>query len=119
MLGFLDKNHRVYLTADVGQGPLDFLVDTGFNGALVIGAELFDHTHAERLGKMLADLASDQTCEYDTFLVEFDWLGERIQTAILVGAGTECLLGTALLEPHRLEIDYGKGTVELIRGEDW
>ena len=53
-----------------------------------------------------------------TFFVEFDWLGQRIQTRLLLGTGTECLLGTALLAPHRLEIDYGKQTVDLIRHHD-
>ena len=33
---------------------------------------------------------------------------------ILVGPGKECLLGTDLLNPHRLEIDFRTRTVRLI-----
>ena len=42
MHGFLDELHQSFLTLDIGQGPLDFLVDTGFAGTLVVGEELFD-----------------------------------------------------------------------------
>jgi hypothetical protein len=37
----------------------------------------------------------------------------------LVAPGKDCLLGTALLDPHRLEIDYGQRTVQLICDSPW
>ncbi len=118
MHGFLD-DRTAFLTLDFGQGAIDFLVDTGFNGTMIVGAELFDPSRAEPYGSVGAELASEQTFEYPTFIVRFEWMGEMLETLVLVGPGTECLLGAALLEPHRLEIDYGKRTVELIRGEEW
>jgi len=50
---------------DIGQGPLDFLVDTGFAGTLVVGEELFDPTNAEWVGESEADLAAGQTQLFD------------------------------------------------------
>jgi hypothetical protein len=38
---------------------------------------------------------------------------------MLVGSGKECLIGTALLNPHRLEIDYEYRTVQLLQGKSW
>ena len=32
--GFLDELLQAFLTLDIDQGPLDFLVDTGFAGTL-------------------------------------------------------------------------------------
>ncbi|HEY2252307.1 MAG TPA: hypothetical protein VGH74_14635 [Planctomycetaceae bacterium] len=119
MLAFLDSNHQAILTFDCGQGPLDFLIDTGFNGSLIIGEDLFDPTHAIPAGAMTADLASDQTFQYETYLIEFEWLGQHLVTRILVGAGKECLVGTALLNPHQLTIDYQNRSVNLVRGMNW
>lgn len=63
MDGFIDELNQAFLTVDLGQGPLDFQIDTGFNGSFVIG--------------------------------------------------------TAMLDPHRLELDYGSRTVRLIRNPTW
>lgn len=119
MHGFLDRDNQAFLTVDIGQGPLDFLIDTGFNGSLIIGEDLFDPAHAIPAGATTAELASHQSFQYQTYLVEFEWLGQLIATRILVGAGKECLLGTALLDPHRLEIDYGQRSVLLNPGTSW
>ena len=116
MHGFLDPlTNESFLTLDFGQGFFDFLIDTGFDGSLVVGEGLLDRSRSLPAGFITAELASGQTYRYETFFVEFDWLGQRIQTRLLLGTGTECLLGTTLLAPHRLEIDYGKQTVDLIR----
>ncbi len=119
MHAFLDPDHQAFLTFDCGQGSLDFLIDTGFNGSLIIGEEVFDPTHAIPAGAMTADLASNQSFQYETYLVEFEWLGQHLVTRILVGAGKECLIGTALLNPHQLTIDYESRSVQLIRGTSW
>lgn len=119
MDGWLDETNEAFLTLDFGQGPLDFLLDTGFLGTLVVGEELFDTGGATPDAYAEADLAADQTFVFPCFFVEFDWFGARVRVRILVGPGTECLFGTELLNPHRLEIDYGKRTVELSRNPSW
>ncbi len=118
--GFLDETNRALLTVDFGQGPLDLVIDTGFDGAFLVGEEFFDESKAvAHAGHIFADLASDQALQYDAWFVEFAWMGEETRTRVMVGPGTDCLIGTALLEPHRLEIDYEKRTVDLIRGSSW
>lgn len=120
MRGLLDEVNRALLTIDCGLGPIDFVIDTGFDGSLIVGDELFEPTDACRqVGHVIADLAAEQVFAYEAWLVQFNWMGEDTQTRVLVGPGTDCLIGTALLEPHRLEIDYEKRTVELIRGSTW
>ena len=100
MHAYLDLDHQAFLTFDCGQGPLDFLIDTGFNGSLIIGEEVFDSAHAIPAGAMTADLASNQSFQFETDLLKFEWFGVPLVTRILVGAGQECLVGTALLNPH-------------------
>jgi hypothetical protein len=57
--------------------------------------------------------------QYETYLLEFEWLGQHLLTRILVGAGKECLIGTALLNPHQLTIDYETRSIDLRRGKSW
>lgn len=114
MEGLLDELNEAFLTIDFGQGPLDFQIDTGFSGTLIVGEELFDASRATPAGTIEARLAADQSWTYDRYDVEFDWLGKRALVRILIGPGKECLLGTQLLDPHRLEIDYGQRSVRLV-----
>ena len=114
MNGFLDEFSAAFLTVDFGQGPLDFLIDTGFNGALVVGEEFFDPTQAVPAGIVQADLATEEEYAYPTFLVQFPWFGETIEVRIMIGPGTTCLLGVALFDERRLEIDYLARSVRVI-----
>lgn len=119
MNGFLDELDQAFLTIDYGQGELDFLVDTGFNGSLLIGDALFDPAKAKFVGTIDAELAAGQTCELRRYELSFLWLGRKIRTRILLGADKECLVGTQLLNPHRLMIDYSQRTVSLVSAADW
>ncbi|HLQ43252.1 MAG TPA: hypothetical protein VK137_00870 [Planctomycetaceae bacterium] len=113
MHGYLDEFDQAFLTVDFGQGPLDFLVDTGFCGSLIIGEELFDSAETIPAGPVKAELAADQVFVYDSYFMEFEWFGQRLEVQALVGPGKECLLGTILLRPHRLEIDYRQREMRL------
>jgi len=117
--GHLDELNQAFLTFDFGQGPLDFHIDTGFSGTLIIGEELFDRSRAIPAGTIEAELAAHQVWIYERFDIQFTWLGQEALVRALIGPGKECLIGTELLHPHRLEIDYGKGTVLLKCDPDW
>ena len=47
------------------------------------------------------------------------WFDEPTRVRVLVGPGKLCLLGTDMLKPHRLEIDFGLRTAQLIRNPAW
>jgi clan AA aspartic protease len=119
MNGFLDEFDRPRCTVDLGQGPLDAVIDTAFSGTLLIGEEIFDSAGAAEAGTAEADLAAHQSYVFNAFDVILNWFGQQVQTRVLVGPGKECLLGTALLAPHRLEIDFEKRTVRLDKGSSW
>lgn len=119
MEGYLDELEQAFLKFDIGQNPLDFLVDTGFSGTLLVGKESFDDSRATPSGTMEATLAAGQTCTFECYDIEFDWFGKRVLVQILTGSGKECLLGTIMLRPHRLEIDYDRRTVALFPNSAW
>ena len=119
MQGITDELDLAFLTVDFGQGPIDFQVDTAFRGTLLIGEDVFDSSRAEPAGFVDADLAADQSYEFPRFRIIFQWLGQAIDTFILVGPGKECLLGTALLSPHHLDIDCEARVVHLTPNPNW
>ena len=114
MRGFIDEFGLSFVTVDFGQGPLDFMIDTGFTGTLIVGEQFFDSRRAEYAGPTDAELADEAWAEYETYYVEFDWFGETIRARILDGPGKTCLLGVALLMDRRLEIDYPASVVNII-----
>ena len=113
MKGFVDDLNQPFLTLDFGQGELDFLVDTGFIGTLVVGEELFDTSNTISAGFVEAELAAGQLYTFACHFVEFEWFGKVTRVRILIAPGTERLLGAELLAPNRLEIDYEQRIVTL------
>lgn len=119
MHGFLDELDQAFLTVQLGDTPLDFQIDTGFSGTLIVGDELFDPACGTPVGPMKAELADEHIARYDGYMVVVNWFDEPTLVQVLVGPGKVCLLGTDMLKPHRLEIDYGVRTVELTRNPNW
>lgn len=119
MRGFLDELDQSFLTVQLAGMPLDFQIDTGFSGTLIVGEELFDPSCGIPAGDMKAELADEHITLYQTFKVVVNWFDEPTRVRILVGPGKACLLGTDMLKPHRLEIDYDERTAELIRNPKW
>ena len=60
-----------------------------------------------------AILADGSLVELETFACFFDWFGNSYETQIVASDGEYPLLGTMLLDGHRLHIDYEAKTVEL------
>jgi predicted aspartyl protease len=117
--GSLDESNEAFLAIDFGQGTLDFLIDTGFSGSLVIGDAFFDESKATFVGTIEAELAAGQIHKFRRFELSFGWFERKVLARVLLGPGKECLVGTQLLNPHRLEIDYERREVRLIPSPTW
>lgn len=119
MDGFVDELNQAFLTVDLGNGPIDFQIDTGFSGAFLIGEEVFDLEHAVETEVVEAVLAADNSQTFQGYELVIQWLAEETLVPILVGPGKDFLIGNAMLNPHRLEIDFGPRTVRLIENGNW
>lgn len=91
------------------------VIDTGFNGDLELPTELRKHLPCHFLGRGESFLAGGQIIEEDQFEVEFAFDGEQLTAVATFAPGNEILLGTRLLEYHRLEIDFPARSVQLTR----
>jgi predicted aspartyl protease len=95
-------------------------IDTGFNGELMatfgdairLGVNVDDSTETVRLG-------DDTQVDVKVGRIRLSWLGEdRLVTVFIsparaVASGPVLLIGTRLLAPHLLFIDFAADTVEI------
>lgn len=119
MKGVIDDTLRALLpfpvsaSRDGNRTDIDVWIDTAFNGGLVIPRKqvaelgLALHSSAEAI------LADGQSVELETLACFVDWFSNSYETQIVASDGEYALLGTMLLDGHRLEIDYKTKTVEL------
>jgi clan AA aspartic protease len=81
-------------------------IDTAFDGHLVFSRQLIDDLKLDSLVQTDAVLADGSVVTLDTFLCFVDWFGERMPLQVIANEGRFPLLGTALLDGHRLQVDY-------------
>jgi clan AA aspartic protease len=90
---------------DGRQVGLEFVVDTGFEGALALPLETIAQLKLPfelELDSVLADGNAVPTPVHSATIL---WQNKRIDVAIL-GLGERPLLGTALLASYRLTVDF-------------
>lgn len=125
MRGRVDGSRQPYLTIDVANG-LSFsgLVDTGFDAKLFI-----DEPTATRIGARYTgnheclDVAHGQTITVDIYELEIIWFNVLLRVEALVLPNDPAnpalefrnLIGTELLSPDTLVIDFGAPVMEIRR----
>jgi clan AA aspartic protease len=88
-------------------------IDTAFNGGLAIPRKKVTELGLSKQSSAEAILAAGRSVELETFACFLDWFGKTYETQIAASDGEYPLLGTMLLDGHRLDINYAAKTVEL------
>ena len=119
MKGFVDDNLRALLRVPVAPSregnrtDIVVWIDAAFNGGLVIPRKQIVELRLVRESSAEAILADGHAIELETFACFFDWFSDCYETQIVANDGEYPLLGTMLLNGHRLDIDYKAKTVDL------
>ena len=88
------------------------IIDTGFNGDLELPLELKTLLPCRYIGQVTSLLAGGQRIEEDTFHVDIQFDGEFVRAEATFVPGGQVLVGTRLLQTHRLEVDFpGRGVL--------
>jgi clan AA aspartic protease len=87
------------------------VVDTGFDGALLLPRGLVERLRLPVVGRLIFQVVGGARTSADVALAEVDWLGEARVFEVIVGEGEDSLLGTEMLGGSLLHIDYVKQTV--------
>jgi predicted aspartyl protease len=117
--GFVDDGLRALLRVPVaasGDGDRNEIlvwIDTAFNRGLVIPRTQIAALGLVKESSAEAILADGNLVELETFACFFDWFGNSYETQIVANDGKYPLLGTMLLDGHRLNVDYEAKTVEV------
>jgi predicted aspartyl protease len=98
------------------------LIDTGFNGELMMGLDAARVKGVEFDEKLATDeYASGEIRDVFEGRLEIQWPGQRRRVSVLVSDvipppkadAPAALIGTRLLRPHLLMIDFGADTLEI------
>jgi predicted aspartyl protease len=95
--------------------PWRAIIDTGFNGDLELPDSFRFSVHPRYRGRTQSILAGGQAVVEDYYQVDFPFDGEAVLAEATFVPGNEILIGTQLLQRHRLEINFPAGTVLLER----
>ncbi len=85
---------------------VECLIDTGFNGALMLPREIISRLGLQILGRVPIIAAGGIKSIADIAELEIEWRGKRQWVEVLISIGEDSLLGTVLLDGTRLMIDY-------------
>jgi len=90
----------------------EFIVDTAFDGALVLPRPVAESLGLVVIGSEEVKLAAGKA-EMQAALAKVRWLGEERYAEVLISEDDYSLLGTELLRRTRLTIDYVALTVSI------
>lgn len=113
--GYFNVRDEPVIGLDIGSSQIEFLVDTGFNGGLIIPEQT-----AEGLDiRYDRGLEEFRTANEATFLasagsMEITWFEQAIRVPVATTQEVpEAILGGRMLKDCRLTIDYGRRTVTI------
>lgn len=114
--GFVNENLEAVLSIQTYEGArLECVIDTGFNGFLVLPREFTEKTSMSFVGRETVLMVEQNTIEIDIAAGEIIWLGEKISVRVLLSEAGEALIGTQMLADSKLEIDYKNSTVKITK----
>jgi clan AA aspartic protease len=110
--GSVNARREAWLRVRTSGGEtLDLLIDTGFDGALVLPRAEAARLNLTVLGRVPIIGVGQIRAVADIAELEVEWLGARRAVEVIISDGDDLLLGTVLLDSSRLLIDYVDYTV--------
>ncbi len=113
MDGYFNENNEPAIGLNVGARQMEFLVDTGFTGSLIIPEELANDLEITyNLGLEEFHSVTGKAFPARSGSIAINWLGKRVQIPVSTSSEvSEALLGGHMLRDCCLMIDYGRRTV--------
>ncbi len=110
--GSVNAQLEAWLRVQATNGELiECLIDTGFNGALVLPRAEAVRLNLVVLGRVPIIGVGRARMVADIAELEVKWLGKSRAVEVIISDGDDSLLGTELLDGSRLVVDYSAYTV--------
>jgi clan AA aspartic protease len=114
--GIVNENlEAVLMVKFSNQSKIECVLDTGFNGSLLLPRKFVENNSMLFIGPEQVDLVEGISTEIDTALAEVDWLGDSFSIRIFVSETNEALIGVEMLIDSVLEIDYRTSIVKITK----
>jgi clan AA aspartic protease len=101
----------ITLTAYPDNVEIEAVLDTGFNGELILTKEYEDQINATRVGRVRSELADGRVVEEDLVAVSVSFDGETKLVLASFVDSADSLIGTQLLLGKRLMVNFVSGEV--------
>ena len=112
--GYFNLNNEPVVELDLGSSRIEVLVDTGFNGSLIVPSKIANRLDLKFEGPEEFQSVTGEMFLADAYSVEVDWIGRRIRVAVAASKHVnEAILGGHMLKDCRLTIDYGRRLVAI------
>jgi clan AA aspartic protease len=98
-----------------GGYALNCVVDTGFDGALVVPAFVAQHVGLPVVAQLAFELVGGARMSADVALGEIEWLGQDRIVEVILSRGNDALIGTEMLEGAKLIVDYANRLTTISR----
>jgi predicted aspartyl protease len=111
--GEVDDRGTPIIRLNLGGRDWIAVIDTGFDGDLLLPEELATHFPGPLWGRLRVILGGGQVVIEDVFTVSFPFDGELRYLKASFAPVEELLIGTAMLANYRLEINFATRTLIL------
>jgi clan AA aspartic protease len=117
--GYFNSVGEPAVRLDLGSSGIEVLIDTGFNGHLIISDQIAEGLDVkydrglEEFYSVTGEIILASGCS-----LEIHWLGERITVPVAMCSQIgEAILGGQMLKDCRLTIDYAHGAVSIAQSQ--
>ena len=114
--GYFNLRDEPVVELDMGSSRIELLVDTGFDGSMIIPSQIANQIDLRFEGPEEFQSVTGEMFLADAYSARVDWLGEWIRVPVAVSRHVrEAILGGQMLKDCVLSIDYGRRTVTIVR----
>jgi len=92
---------------------VEVLVDTGFNGSLLLPKRVIEDLRLKRSRTLECIMADGNVRETEVYLAEINWLGRNVKVDILSGPSDIALIGMGLLSHSRTLLEPSKNILSI------
>ena len=89
------------------------VIDTGFNGTLSLPEPLIQRLGWRWIGHELYEIATGDVVREKVFVGRVRWMRQLQEVDVVASHAKDILIGTRLLEDHRISIDFRKRHVRI------
>lgn len=112
--GKVNEQLEPYLFVEFENGKnVEFLIDTGFNGALCLPRSLMQELGLEKISEEEIFGIGSHREVVDVAITKIIWFGRQTEIEVLVNDGNDRLLGSELLDGKILKINYQNKKVSI------